>query len=96
MESGTKRWIPGVVVGIVVALAVAGWFLLGSWMILRPPASEGPLVRNGVAAVVVCGGDSDFETQYEALDYVPRPSTGVWDVEYKGDCTVWFHFQSGE
>ena len=86
----------GVVVALAVALAVAGWFLLGPWIILRPPASEGTLVRNGVAAVVVCGGDSDFETQYEALDYVPRPKTGVWQAERKGECTVWFHLQSGE
>ena len=84
------------VVLLIGAIVVVGWYVLGPWVIIPPFAAESPLVRNGVAAVVVCGGQSDFETQYEALDYAPRPNTGVWQAERKGECTVWFHLQSGE
>jgi len=93
MKTGTKRWIT---VGTVVALAVAVWLLLGPHLIFSPLEAESPLVRNGVAAVMVCGGQSNFETGYEAMDYVPRPKSGTWQVERKGECTVWFHLQSGE
>jgi len=81
---------------LIGAIVVVGWLLLVPWVIIPPIASESTLVRNGVAAIVVCGGQSDFETEYEAIDYAPRPNTGAWQPERKGECTVWFHLQSGE
>ena len=84
------------VVGIVVVIMVAWWFLPGPWMVLRPPA-EGDLMRNGVAAVVVCGRMRESAHIYGPLNkYAPRVNTGVWATQRKGECTVWFHLQSGE
>jgi hypothetical protein len=81
---------------LIGAIVVVGWSLFGPWLIILPFASESTLVRNGVAAIMVCGRQSDVETEYEALDYAPRPNTGVWHRARKGECTVWFHLQSGE
>jgi hypothetical protein len=70
--------------------------LLGPWWIpstseLVPPiprlSSEGPVVRNGVAAVVACGKKRGLQ----AVDVAAEPRTGTWGSEKKGDCTVWYH-----
>ena len=70
--------------------------LLGPWWIpstseLVPPiprlSSEGPVVRNGVAAVVACGKKRGLQ----AVDVAPEPGTGTWGSEKKGDCTIWYH-----
>jgi len=80
---------------LIGAIVVVGWFLLGPWLIIPPFAAESRVVRNGVAAIVVCGKQSDFEKEYEAMDYVPEPQTGTWWAQRRGDCTVWFHLQPG-
>ena len=84
----------GVATGaFLVGVAV---LLLGPWWIPStsehvPPiprlSSEGPVVRNGVAAIVVCGKKRGLE----AVDVAPEPRTGTWGSEKKGECTVWYH-----
>jgi hypothetical protein len=84
----------GVAIGaILVGVAV---LFLGPWWIpatreLVPPiprlSSEGPVVRNGVAAVVACGKKRGLQ----AVDVAPEPRTGGWWPEKKGECTIWYH-----
>ena len=84
----------GVATGaFLVGVAV---LLLGPWWVpatseLVPPiprlSSEGPVVRNGVAAVVACGKKRGLQ----AVDVAPEPRTGTWGSEKKGECTVWYH-----
>lgn len=78
----------GVAVGaVLVGVAV---LLLGPWWVpatreLVPPiprlSSEGPVVRNGVAAVVVCGKKCGLQ----AVDVAPEPRTGTWGVDGSSD-----------
>jgi len=82
--------------------------LLGPWWVpatreLVPPvprlSSDGPVVRNGVAVVVVCGkkrvsGQMDaafFERMDAATKYAPESRTGTWGHEERGTCTVFYH-----
>ena len=37
------------------AILVVGWLLVGPLLTIRRISSTGPVVRNGVAAVMVCG-----------------------------------------
>ena len=62
-----------VFVGTVLVL---GWFLLGSLTIPRI-SPEGPVVRNGVAAVVACGKKQGIRAGMEAVRYADEPSTGT-------------------
>jgi hypothetical protein len=75
---------------IVAILAVGGWLLLGSLTIPRV-STTGPVVRNGVAAIVACGEKRGLEGMDTAMDYVPEPRTGTWAPERRGECTVWHH-----
>jgi hypothetical protein len=74
------------VAGLIGAIVVVGWLLMPTLAIPRFTA-EGPVVRNGVAAVVACGKKRDFM----ALDAAPEPATGTWWPVREGDCTVWYH-----
>ncbi len=84
------------------AVLVAGWLLLASLKAsgLIPPiprfTSEGPVVRNGVAAVVVCGEKRGFEEGLiAATKYAPEPRTGGWWPAREGECTIWYHRPPG-
>jgi hypothetical protein len=84
----------GVAIGaILVGVAV---LLLGPWWVpatseLVPPvprlSSDGPVVRNGVVAIVACGKKRGFEV----VSAAPEPRTGTWGVERKGECNVYYH-----
>jgi hypothetical protein len=74
--------VPAVIGGIVVVLI----------NLLLPPMpllhSDGPVVENGVAAIVACGEKRDLEA---VMKYVPEPATGTWGTEPRGTCTVHYH-----
>ena len=57
---------------IVAILVVGGWLLLGSLTIPRV-STTGPVVRNGVAAIVACGEKRGFEV----VSAAPEPRTGT-------------------
>jgi len=91
-----RLWLVAVPL-LVGAIVVVVWFLLVPWVIIPPIASESTLVRNGVAAIVVCGEMRERVNLYGPPEkYVPRVNTGLWLTDRKGDCTVWFHTQPGE
>ena len=84
----------GVAIGaILVGVAV---LLLGPWWVpatseLVPPtprlSSDGPVVRNGVVAIVACGKKRGFEV----VGAAPESRTDTWGVERKGECNVYYH-----
>jgi hypothetical protein len=84
----------GVTTGaILLGVAV---LLLGPWWVpatseLVPPiprlSSDGPVVRNGVVAIVACGKKRGFEV----VSAAPESRTGTWGVERKGECNVYYH-----
>jgi hypothetical protein len=79
--------VPAVIGGIVVV----GWFLynpIASTPLLN--SDEGPVVKNGVAAIVVCGNKRD-ETLGSAIDLAPEPQTGTWSLESEGACDIYRH-----
>ena len=76
---------------IVAILVVGGWLLLGSLTIPRV-STTGPVVRNGVAAIVACGEKRGFEV----VSAAPEPQTGTWSREKRGECTVWYHHPPDE
>jgi hypothetical protein len=83
---------------LIGAILVAGWLLIASLkasgLIPSVPrfTSEGPVVRNGVAAVVVCGKKRGFEEGLiAATKYAPEPRTGGWWPAREGECTTWYH-----
>jgi hypothetical protein len=84
----------GVAIGAI--LAGAAVLFLGPWWVpatreLVPPvpklSSDGPVVRNGVAAIVACGKKRGFEV----VSAAPEPRTGTWGVERRGGCNVYYH-----
>jgi len=88
--------------GLVAGILVAGYLLLGPLLTIPRFTTEGPVVRNGVAAVMVCGKKSAPEgsgrftaRETKGLDaatkYAPEPRTGGWWPVRKGECTVWYH-----
>jgi hypothetical protein len=82
------------------AILVAGAWLLPDWLILPRVTTDGPVVRNGVAAVVVCGKKSEaglrgLKGLEAATAYVPEPRTGGWWPEKQGECTIWYHRPPG-
>ena len=86
--------------GLIGAILIAGWLLVGSLKAssLIPPiptiTAEGAVVRNGVAAVVVCGkksGSMNEKGMMAVSDHAPEPRTGAWWPEQQGNCTVWYH-----
>ena len=91
---------------LIGAILVVGVWLLPDWLTIPRVSTEGPVVRNGVAAVVVCGKKSAREgsgrfTAREmkgleaATAYAPEPRTGGWWLERRGSCTVWYHRPPG-
>jgi hypothetical protein len=80
--------VPAVIGGIVVL----GWFLynpLASTPLL--PSPEGPVVENGVAAIVVCGNKRDGMLGSAIEDIAPEPRTGGWSLESRGGCDIHYH-----
>ena len=94
----------GVLIG---AILVVGWLLIGPLLTIpRFSTATGPVVRNGVAAVMVCGkkygsnskGGVDaalFKGMDAAMKYVPEPRTGTWDSVRQGECVIWYHHPPG-
>lgn len=81
---------------LIGAIGVVGWLLLGPLLTIPRFSTEGPVVRNGVAAIVVCGEKRNPAGTYDAMiDYVPEPATGTWWPERRGECTVWYHRPPG-
>jgi hypothetical protein len=76
---------------LIGAILVAGWLLIGPLLVIPRISSTGPVVRNGVAAVMVCGEKRGMVGMDAAMNYVPEPRTGTWAPVRKGDCTVWYH-----
>src|SRR5215203_2543694 len=73
---------------LIVAILVLGRLLVGSLILPMPRlSSEGPVVRNGVAAVVACGEKRGLQ----AVDVAPEPRTGGWWPVRRGECKVWYH-----
>ena len=86
---------------LIGAIVVVGWLLLGPLLTIPRISSAGPVVRNGVAAVVVCGEkrgtmmDRQIMGMKAVGKYAPEPRTGTWWPEQKGECTVWYHRPPG-
>jgi hypothetical protein len=47
-------WVLAVPV-LIWAILLAGWLLIGPLLTIPRFSTEGPVVRNGVAAIVACG-----------------------------------------
>jgi hypothetical protein len=95
---------------LIGALLVTGYLLLGPLLTIPRFTTEGPVVRNGVAVVVVCGkksggaGSTDpfmsrqnLRGMEAAMEYVPEAGTGWWwPVRSEAsDCTTWYHSPPG-
>lgn len=77
---------------LIGAIVVVGWLLVGPLLTIPRFTTEGPVVRNGVAAVVVCGEKRGFEEGLiAATKYAREPRTGGWWPARRGDCTTWYH-----
>jgi hypothetical protein len=76
---------------LIGAILVVGWLLLGPLLTIPRFTAEGPVVRNGVAAIVACGKKQGIEGMGAAMKYAPEPRTGGWWNVHRGDCTVWYH-----
>jgi hypothetical protein len=59
-EGHRALWVLAVPV-LIGAILLAGWLLIGPLLTIPRFSTEGPVVRNGVAAVVVCGKKRGFE-----------------------------------
>ena len=84
------------VIRVLVPVVIGGVVVLG-WLLYKPIAPtpllnshEGPVVKNGVAAIVVCGNKRDGMVG-SAMDIAPEPQTGGWSVEPRGTCDVYYH-----
>ena len=83
---------------LIGAILVAGWLLVGPLLTIPRFTSEGPVVRNGVAAVVVCGkksGSMNEKGMMAVSEHAPEPRTGGWWPDRRGDCTTWYHRPPG-
>ena len=79
---------------LIGAILVAGWLLVGPLLTIPRFTSEGPVVRNGVAAIVVCGkksGSMNEKGMMAVSEHAPEPRTGGWWPDRRGDCTTWYH-----
>ncbi len=84
-----KRVIRALVPVVIIGIVVIGIILL------FPPTpllnnSTGPVVKNGVAAIVVCGNKRDG-MRWSATDIAPEPQTGAWSLESRGGCDYYYH-----
>jgi hypothetical protein len=90
-----------VVVPVLIgAVLIVGWLLIGPLLTIPRFTTEGTVVRNGVAAVVVCGEKRGTVARglkglVAATEYAPEPRTGGWWPERRSDCTVWYHRPPG-
>ena len=92
-EGYRALWVLAVPVLIGATLLVA-WSLFGSLPTIPRFTTEGPVVRNGVAAVVVCGkksGAMNEKGMMAVSEHAPEPRTGGWWPARRRDCTVWYH-----
>jgi hypothetical protein len=85
---------------LIGAILVVGWLLIGPLLTIPRISSTGPVVRNGVAAVMVCGEKGRALERMTAemdaaMDYVPEPRTGTWAHVREGECTTWYHRPPG-
>jgi hypothetical protein len=81
----------------VLVPAVIGGIIVVGWFLYKPIAptpllnsDEGPVVKNGVAAIVVCGNKRDGMLG-SATNLAPEPQTGAWSMESKGTCDIYYH-----
>ena len=80
--------------GLVVGLVVVGWLLSNPPLLSPTPLldnSSGPVVKNGVAAIVVCGNKRDGMLGSAIEDIAPEPRTGGWSLESRGGCDYHYH-----
>jgi hypothetical protein len=97
------RGLPSATAAVLIgAIVIAGWLLIATLRgsLLIPPlprftADGSAVVRNGVAAIVVCGGKRGYGGMEKAVDYVPEPRTGTWGKERRGGCMVYYHHPPG-
>lgn len=86
----------------VVALTVTVWWLIHTYGAVTLPrfSTTGPVVKNGVAVIVVCGKENKgvvhgtppgFPPVNLPANYAPEPGTGTWAFRERGDCTVFYH-----
>ena len=88
---------------LIGAIVVVGWLLASPLVTIPRFSPNGPVVRSGVVAVMVCGekrlsGGMDtafFERMDAATKYAPEPRTGTWGYEERGTCTVFYHHPPG-
>jgi hypothetical protein len=83
---------------LIGAIVVVGWLLIGPLLTIPRFTTEGPVVRNGVAAVVVCGKKSGAMNEKGLMavsDHALEPRTGGWWPARRGECTVWYHRPPG-
>jgi hypothetical protein len=73
------------------AILVVAWLVFGPLLTIPRFTTEGPVVRNGVAAIVACGKKQGMREMVAAMKYAPEPRTGGWWPVKKGSCTVWYH-----
>ena len=78
---------------LIGAILVVGWLLVGPLLTIPRISFTGPVVRNGVAAVVVCGEKQRGVAKglMAAGKYAPEPRTGTWWPAREGECTTWYH-----
>jgi len=81
--------IGAILVGVVVLLLGPWWIPATSELVPPTPrlSSDGPVVRNGVAAIVACGKKRGFEV----VSAAPEVRTGTWGVEKTDECNVYYH-----
>jgi hypothetical protein len=83
---------------LIGAILVVGWLLVGPLLTIPRFTTEGPVVRNGVTAVVVCGkksGSMNEKGWMAVAEHAPEPGTGGWWPARRGECTVWYHRPPG-
>ena len=82
---------------LIGAILVVGWLLVGPLLTIPRFTTEGTVVRNGVAVVVVCGEKQrGVDKGLMAVGkYAPEGRTGGWWPVRRGECTVWYHRPPG-
>jgi hypothetical protein len=96
-EGPRAFWVLAVPV-LIGAIVLAGWILIGSLLTIPRFSPEGPVVRNGVAAVVVCrkkSGAMNEKGLMAVSDHALEPRTGGWWPDKRGNCTIWYHRPPG-
>jgi hypothetical protein len=92
IEDFMRRYRVLVVAVLIGAILVVGWLLVGPLLTIPRVTSAGPVVRNGVAAIVACGKKQGIRAGMMAAGrYADEPGTGTWWHERRGECTVWYH-----